>query len=213
MLFLLALPFLLGTCLPSLWRPPFPLHALALILLSLAKVQLLPTLTLSPVMIWCSGQMAPFLFLLAKVALVYLPTALSVALKPLFPFQEAQFAQVFPLKPVPFCMLFAGLGSNNKSTTSLYLTLILFLPLCPLLRLFFYLKLCDRSGSDCLLSPILLGYNGSLDTRFSSETTQQMSWPDGECYLRPPQSFVVSHLLYPLLSFLQLGGYCLIEVL
>ena len=29
--------------------------------------------------------------------------------------------QVFPLKPAPFCMLFAGLGSTNKSAISLFL--------------------------------------------------------------------------------------------
>ena len=38
-LFLLALPVLLGICLSSRWSPPFPLHALALIPLSLAKVR------------------------------------------------------------------------------------------------------------------------------------------------------------------------------
>ena len=78
-LFLLALPFLLGICPPSRWSPPSPLHALALIPLTLAKVQLSPILTLSPLMIWYSGQTALFLFFLAKVALAYLPTALSVA--------------------------------------------------------------------------------------------------------------------------------------
>ena len=45
---LLALPFLFGICLRSLWSPPFPLHALALNPLFLAKVRLSPTLTLSP---------------------------------------------------------------------------------------------------------------------------------------------------------------------
>ena len=78
-LFLLALPFLLGICLPSRWSLPSPLHALALIPLTLAKVQLLPILTLSPLMIWYSGQTALFLFFLAKAALPYLPTAVSVA--------------------------------------------------------------------------------------------------------------------------------------
>ena len=49
---LLAIPpVLFGICLRSPWSPPFPLHALALILLSLAKVWLSPTLTLSPLMI------------------------------------------------------------------------------------------------------------------------------------------------------------------
>ena len=68
-------------------------------------------------MIWYSGQTALFLFLLARAAPASLPSALSVALKPLFPFQQAQFVQVFPLKPAPFCTLFAGLGSTIKSAT------------------------------------------------------------------------------------------------
>ena len=38
-----------------------------------------------------------------------------MALRPLFLFRQAQYAQVYPLKPVPFCTLFAGLGSTNKS--------------------------------------------------------------------------------------------------
>ena len=71
MLFLLSLPFLLGTCLPSLWSPPFPLFAPALIPLSLAKVRLTLTLTLSPLTIWYSGLTALFLFLLAKAALSF----------------------------------------------------------------------------------------------------------------------------------------------
>ena len=77
-LFLLALPFLLGICPYSRLSPPFPLHALALIPLTLAKVRLSPTLTLSPLMIWYSGQTALFLFLLARAAPAFLPTALSL---------------------------------------------------------------------------------------------------------------------------------------
>ena len=68
-----------------------------------------------PLMIWYSGQTALFLFLLARAAPAFLPTAVSVALRSLFPFQQAQYVQVFPLKPVPFCTLFAGLGNNIKS--------------------------------------------------------------------------------------------------
>ena len=95
-------------------------------------------------MILCSGQTALFLSFLAKTALAYLPIALSVALRPPFSFRQAQYAQVFPLKPAPLCMLFAGLGSTNKSVTSLffsfYLTLALCSPLFPLLHLSFYLN-------------------------------------------------------------------------
>ena len=57
-----------------------------------------------------------------------------MALRLLFPFRQAQFAQVFPLKPAPFCMLFAGLGSTNMSAISLlffyYLALVLSSPPC-----------------------------------------------------------------------------------
>ena len=58
-----------------------------------------------------------------------------MALGPLFPFQQIQFVQVSLLKPAPFCMLFAGLGSTIKPTISLffsyYLILVLFSPPCP----------------------------------------------------------------------------------
>ena len=137
-------------------------------------------------MIWCFGLTTLFLFLLAMAALAYLPTALSVALRPLFPFRQAQYAQVFPLKSAPFCTLFAGLGSTNKSATFLhfssYLTLGLFSPFCALLYLSFQLNLSGRSGRNYLFSPpVLLHYNGSPKTRFSWGTTRLMSWPDGEC--------------------------------
>ena len=106
---------------------------------------------------------------------------------------------VFRLKPAPFCTLFAGLGSTNKSAISLlfsyYLTLVLSSPPCPLLHLSSYLKLCGRSGRNCLLSPVLSGYNGSPDTHFYQGTTRLMSWPDEERYLRPLLSLVVSLLL------------------
>ena len=83
---------------------------------------LFTSLTLNALlMIWCSGQTALFLSLLAKTGLAYLPTALSVASRPPFPFQQAQYAQVFSLKPAPSCTLFAGLGSTNKSAISLLL--------------------------------------------------------------------------------------------
>ena len=64
------------------------------------------------------GQMVLFLFFLAKAALAYLPTTLFVALRSLFPFWQAQFVQVFLLKPAPLYELFAGLCSTNKSSIS-----------------------------------------------------------------------------------------------
>ena len=112
--------------------------------------------------------------------------SLSLALRPLFPFRQAQYVQVFPLKPAPFCTLFAGLGNTIKSAIFLLyffcLTLVLSSPPCPLLHLSCYLKLCGRSSRNCRFSPpALSGYNGSPDTRFSRGTTQLMSLPDGEC--------------------------------
>ena len=132
-----------------------------------------------PPQIWYSGQTALILFHLARVALAYLPTALSVALRPHFPLQQVQFVLVFPLKPAPFCKRFAGLGSTNKSATSLlfsyYLTLVLSSPPCPLLHLSSYLKLSSRSGRSCLLSfPALSGCNGSPHICFSRGTKRLM---------------------------------------
>ena len=131
-LFLLALHVLLGIFLPSRSSPPFAPHALALISLSPDKVRLSPILTLSPLMTWCFGETALFLFLLARAAPAFLPTALSEELRPLFPFRQAQYVSVFPLKPAPFCTLFAGLGNTIKSAIFLlffsYLTLVLSSP-------------------------------------------------------------------------------------
>ena len=81
-------------------------------------------------MIWYSGQKALFLLHLARAAPAFLPTAFSVALRPLFPFRQAQYAPVFPLKPAPFCTLFASVGNTNKPATSLssYLSLVLSSP-------------------------------------------------------------------------------------
>ena len=96
--------------------------------------------------------MTLFLFLLTKAALAFLPTALFVALRPLFPFQQAQYTQVFALKHAPFCTLFARLGSTNKSAISFlfsyYLTLVLSFSL-------FLRSLCFRRPVFCsvFLSP------------------------------------------------------------
>ena len=121
-----ALPFLLGTCLLSLWSPPFPLHALVLIFLFLVKMRLSFTLTPSPhdLVLWTDRSVY---FPFSKdgsgvLANCSLSLSLSVALRPLFPFQQAQYAQVSLLKPAPSCTPFAGLASTDKSTSSLLLS-------------------------------------------------------------------------------------------
>ena len=168
--------------------------------LSLLGVALahLDSLPFHDLVLWTDGSV---LFPLGKGGSgVLVNCSLSVAPRLFFPFRQAQYVQVFPLKHAPFCTLFAGLGSTNKSAIFLFfsfcLTLVLFSPPCPLLHLSSYLKLCGRSGRNCLLSPpVLSGYNESPDTRFSRGTTRLISWPDGERYLRLPQSLVVSLLL------------------
>ena len=117
-----------------------------------------------------------------------------------FSFSARPVCSSFSAEPAPFCTLLAVLGGTNKSAIFLLfsscLTLVLSSPPCPLLHLSSYLKFCGRSGKNCLLSPpVLSDYNGSPDTRFSRGTTRPMSWPDGEHYLRPLQSLVVSLLL------------------
>ena len=135
------------------------------------------------------------LFLLAEAALASLPTAHFVLLRPSFLFRQVQFVQVFPLKPAPFCKLSAGLGSTNKSSISLLLSLSL--PLC----LFFFLKLFSTSDRNCLLSPpVPSDYNGYLDTRFSRGTTRLMSCPRHGALLL---SYAIPCSLAPLISRIQ----------
>ena len=99
-------------------------------------------------------------------------------------------------------MLFAGLGSTNKSAISIffsyYLTLALSSPPCPHLHLSFYFNLSGRSDRNCLLSsPVLSGYNGSPDTRFSRGTTRLMSLARRGALLAPS---VIPCCLSPLIS-------------
>ena len=131
--------------------------------------------------------MALLLFLLATTALASLLTAPFVALRSLFPFRQAQFAQVFPLKPAP--------DQQHQQVCHFSFT-PLWLSLCPLLRLSFYFNLSDRSNRSCLLFPTLLsGCNESPNTHFFRGTTLVISCPCGVCYSWPLQSLVEPFLL------------------
>ena len=117
--------------------------------------------------------MALFLFFLEKAALAYLPTVHFVALRPPSLFGQVQYAQVFLLKPALFCTLIAGLGSLNKFAIS---------------HLFSsYLTLVLSSP------PFLLYFSFYINLS---------SWKDGERYLCPLQSLVVSLLLSLVFTFL-----------
>ena len=118
-----------------------------------------------------------------------------MALRPLFHFQQAQYVQVFPLKPAPFCTLFAGLGSTNESSTSLLFLSDFRCPRHPVLSSIF--PFTSISLAETIFS-LLLFYQapmGPPDTRFSWGTTWLMSWPDGERYSCPVQSLVVCLVL------------------
>ena len=175
----------------------------------------LDSLPLHDLVLWTDGSV-PFPFgkggsgVLANCSLCGTEAALSFSAGPVCSSFSAEACASFSAEA---CTLFAGLGSTIKSAIFLLffscLTLVLSSPPCPLLHLSCYLKPCDRSGRNCLFSsPVLSGYNGSPDTRFSRGTTQLMSLPDGERYLRPLQSHVVSLLLslVSTLIFSRTGG-------
>ena len=205
-------PLLLKFCFPSLWSPHFSLHALALIPSSLAKVRLSLSWTLCHLTMWCFEQTTLLLFLLAKAALACLPTALFVVPKPLFPFQQPHYAQVFPLNPAPFCKLFAGLATPTSVPLLCCSYLALALSSLPYLLLpSFFLpqtlwKIWQELSS--LSPPVLSGYNSSPDTHFSRGTTWLMSWPGGERYSCPLE-LLVDPLFLSLVStllFSRTGG-------
>ena len=163
-------------------------------------VVLFTSLTLNT--IWCSGETALFLSLLAKTGLAYLPTALSVASRPPFSFQQAQYGQVFPLKPAPFCKLFAGLGSTNKSAISLLLLSDSRSVLATLFSPPSFLLPQSLSETIFFLLQFYQATMGPPDIRSFRTTTRLMSWPDGEHYLFPQQSLVVTLLISGIHSFL-----------
>ena len=139
------------------------------------------------VVLWTDGSV-PFLF--GKGGSAVLVNCSLYGTEATLSFSAGPFVPAIPLKPAPFRILFAGLGSTNKSAIfllfSYYLALVLSSPPCSLLHLSFYLKLFGRSGRNCLLSPpVLSNYNGSPDTRFSRGTMRLISWPDGERYSCP----------------------------
>ena len=114
-----------------------------------------------------------------------------MALRPLFHIPQAQYVQVFPLKPAPFCKLFAGLSSTNKSAVFVLLSD----SRSVLATLSSLTQSLWQIWQELSFPPVLSDCNGSPDTHFSRGTTRLMSWPDGERYSCLLQFLVVSLLL------------------
>ena len=216
-LFLLALPFLLETCLPSLSSPLSPHHALALIRLFLAKVGLSLILMLFSFRIWCSGLTALFLFLLAKTALAYLPTALCGTEATLC-FLAGSVCSSFSAEA---CTILNALCWSRQHQQichfysfpfSFYLTLTLLSPPYPLLYLPFYLKLWQVwqelfSFSSCAIRLQWVPKHSFLPENHAADELSR--WEA----LRAP--FAIPCSLSPLISrihsfFLGLDAYCFI---
>ena len=197
-LFLLALPFLLGVCPRSPWGPPFSLRALALILLSFSRVRLTPILTLSP-----SWSGALFLFLLEGAAPAFLPAALSVALRPLFPYQRAQCVQIFLLVPV-------GL-------TFLFFSSIIWLLFCP-----FLLSQALSSLSSCYVELrwvpghlLLPGGGNARGTGSAARALRSPLWSLSSTFLFSRAGSVLSHrgFLTRVFPRFPLGSLCSLDML
>ena len=211
-LFLLALPFLLGICLPSLWSPPFPLHASTLILFSFAKVQLSPTWTLSPCMIWYSGLMALFLFLLAKGSSGIHANCSLCGTEATLSFSAGPVCSSFFTEACTILHALCWSRQHHKvcrfSSSSIWFSFCFRHPVLSSIFPFTSNSLADLVGTVFSLLLFYQAPMGPPDTRFSRRTTRLMSWPNRKRYLRSLQSLAVSLLLFLVstLAFSRTGG-------
>ena len=133
------------------------------------------SLTLSQLTILCSGQTALFLFLLAKAALAYLPTALSVALRASFFFSR------------PSILKFFRQGLRHSASSLLVSAAPTSLPL----PFFSYLTLATLSSLPSFLLP------HSLWQKLSSLSfcSIRLQWVPGHSFL--PENDAVDELVRP----------------
>ena len=149
---LLAALFLLETCLAHL--DSFPLHDLLL---------------------W---QTAMFLFFLSRAALAYLPTALSGTEATLF-FSAGPVCSSFSAEACAIRMLFAGLGSTNKSATSPIIWL-LFCPRHSVLSSIFALTSISQDGRTETVFSLFLFYQATMGPRTFVSPGKRRGWWAGQ---------------------------------
>ena len=146
-------------------------------------------------MFWYSGQTALFLSLLAKAAPAYSSTAFLCGTEATLSFSAGPVCSSFSTEAS--AILHALCWSRQHQQVCHFSSLLLSDSRSVLSSVFPFTE-------TFFLFPVLSGYNGSPDTRFSRGRARLMSSPDGESYLRPLQS---------LSSYLGLEAYCLIEIL
>ena len=181
--------------------------------LSLAAAPFISLTLYALLTIWCSGQTALFLSLLAKAALAYLSTALSLCgTEPIFFLSAGAVCSSFSAKVCT--ILHALCWSRQYQQVCHFSSLLLLSGFCSALAPLssppsFLLPQSLRkiwgklsSFSSCSIR------HGSWDTCFFRGTTRLMSWPDGEHYSCPLQSLVVSFFLslVSTLLFSRTGG-------
>ena len=197
---LLALPVLLGICLRLRWSPLSSLHALAPIPLPLAKVRLSPTLTLPPphnLVLWTYGSV-PFIFgkggsgVLANCSLCGSEATLSFSAGPVCSSFSAETCAIlhalcWSRQHQQVCHFSSLLLSDSRSVLA-----TLSSPPSFLLS-----QTPWQIWQNCLLSPVLLGYNGSLGHLFlpGNDAADELARPGA---LLAPSAIACS--LSPLIS-------------
>ena len=176
--FLLAFPFLLGTCFPLLWSPPFPLDDPSLVPFSLAKVRLSLSLTLSPSRsgaldrrlcffsfwqgrLWCTCQLLSR-WHWSRSFLFSWPSMLKF-----FRWSLRHSARSLLVSAAPTILPF------------LFSSPTIWLSFCPLLRLSFCLNLSRRSGRNCLLT-LLQFYQATMGLRTLVFPGVKCGWRAGQ---------------------------------
>ena len=176
--------------------PPLPRQGATLI-----HLDSLPTHDL---VLWTEGSV-PFPFgkcgfgVLANCSLCDTETTLS--------FSAGSVCSSFSAEACAILHALCGSRQHQQVCHFSSLHLVLSSPLGPLLRLLPE-TLWQMKQELSSLSSCSFRLQWDPDTRFSRVTTRLMSWPDGERYLRPPLSLVVSLLLslVSTLVFSRTGG-------